>query len=243
MADYNVEQLKRSFGTVKLLKGTKLYYFGKNLYNCLFTLSDELFLRTYLHPSDKPCKVSRDVVTVIELQRDVTLIFMISSIQSSYIRAYLNLYLDISNLEELKPQPEDTERILKDHKLIEAWQSEGFDGWISSVNGENRNLDVVLFNNSEVFKVIDSKPIIFDWSNWYIKTWGTAYPVSIIQYPPEMTLNVRYKNQFEAYQDYMKDNPNGTTLCILLNNATIHYIDTPYIPVICSSIIVEDVPL
>ena len=182
MADYNVEQLKRSFGTVKLLKGTKLYYFGSNIHNCGFTLSEELFLRTYLHPSDKPGKVWRDVVTTIELQRDVTLIFMIRFIKACHIYTYLNLYLGISSLEELKRMPENTKRILKDHKLAEAWQSEGFDGWISSINGENLDIDVVLFNNPEVFKAIESNPLKFDWKNWYTKTWGTAYPVSIIEF-------------------------------------------------------------
>jgi len=56
-------------------------------------------------------------------------------------------------------------------------------------------------------------------------------------------LNSRYKAQFKAYQKYMKDDPNGTTLCILLNNASIQYINTPFLNVVSKSTIIEYIPL
>jgi hypothetical protein len=96
----SLKDFKNSYGIVKLQKGTILYYYGYNFSNSRFTLSEELFLRTFFHPSDKPFKKVDENITVIELQKDITLIFMINKITVSFIRSCLYTYLDISNLEK-----------------------------------------------------------------------------------------------------------------------------------------------
>lgn len=219
MSEYNVAELKSSLGIVKLLKGTRLYYYGYNWFNSNFTLSEKLFLRTYLHPSDHPCKRNNEIITVIELLKDITLLFMIHSINYSIIVTYLNNYIDFLNIN----LPEK-KRNLTDKKLINAWQNEGIDGWLSSI--KNNDIDVVIFNDPSIYKIIETKPILFDWSNDIIKKWGIIYPVYIIQYPTEMILNSKYKSQIDNYKQFIENNnPDGTTLALLLKYSNIIYID------------------
>jgi hypothetical protein len=112
MSENNIADLKTSLGTVKLLKGTRLYYYGYNYPNCGFILSEKLFLRTYFHPADKIGKRSDDKITIIELQKDITLIFMINKINGSHIYSYISQYLDIDNLNDSMPKPSESKRIL-----------------------------------------------------------------------------------------------------------------------------------
>ena len=233
MSEYNVADLKTSLGTVKLLKGTRLYYYGYNYPNCGFTLSEKLFLRTYFHPGDKNGKRSEDNITVIELQKDITLIFMINKINGSHTYSYINQYLDISNLEKSKTKSDNKYRILIDDKLVNMWEKEGLSGWISSIS--TLYLDVVIFNNPELFKIIECNPLQISKLSKYINYLNIYYS--------EIILNIRYKLDLEESLEQIKDydQEDITSFCVLLRNSKINYINAPVLKLKWDSTLVEDI--
>jgi hypothetical protein len=233
MSENNIADLKTSLGTVKLLKGTRLYYYGYNYPNCGFTLCEKLFLRTYFHPADKIGKRSEDKITVIELQKDITLIFMINKINGSHIYSYISQYLDMSNLEKSNPEPSNTYRILIDDKLIDAWQKEGLNGWISSIS--SLYLDVVIFNNLELFKIIEFNPLQISKLSKYIN-WLNIYH-------PEIILNTRYKLDIEESFKKTKDDEFKyiKPFILFLRNSKINYINAPILKLKWKSTLVKDI--
>lgn len=223
MSETNEHSLRTSYGTVILSKGTKLYCM-KHTYR----IGDPV-LFVSLHPSEWSLSGNTKIIT-LELKKDISLLFMISLIRNLSIISAINTFLGntISNL------------FKNDYEKIKNWipylQKEQLDGWLTSIDNTD-TIEFAIINDPSIFKVMDCKPIYFDWCNpTYIKdsfdkyrfipkNWGIHYSISK---ESKMILNSRFKPQIEAYIHLIKNEfPKETILYTMFINAGIEYIDAP----------------
>lgn len=217
----NGGSLATNYGVVILPKGTRLYHVSStNL--CDLPQKPMLFM-TY-HPSEW---YSEDThVSVIEVQKDVKLLFMISQINNLRIFSSLNQLLEYTNTNLAKMNPE------KIKEWIPFLQKEGFDGWLSSIENKTA-IEIAIRIDPTILKIVECSPIEFNWKNTnYINTelvpknWGTKYP--LFSGPFALILNKKFKSQIEKYQKQIaNEDPRGTAFSIFLENAVITYIDVP----------------
>jgi hypothetical protein len=101
-------------------------------------------------------------------------------------------------------------------------------------------LDVVIFNNQELFKIIECKQTGY---NHVCKIWFIEYPISVFSYPPEIILNIRYKLDIEKYLENRKNEEPQylSTFYHFLHNSKIAYIDAPILKLRWKSTLVEDI--
>lgn len=216
--------LQTSYGIVKLPKGTRLYHLSTNK---LCTLPQKPILFMTLHPSEWYLEDS--YISVIELQRDITLLFMINQIYRMKIYSSLTNYLKTQNTNLAKT----------DYNRIKCWipylQKENLEGWFSSIENKTA-IEFAVLNDPLILKIVECLPIQFNWANTRYskdmnlipKKWGTTYPISSLTNPIHMILNRRFQPQIEAYKAQVaEEDPEGTALSILLKNASITYIDAP----------------
>lgn len=215
------DNLRKTYGFVTLPKGTRLYHSSSSK---ICTLPNKPVLFMTLHPSEWYNEDSN--ISIIELQRDVELLFMVKLIRQQRIFSALNTLLGTprSNLAKMN------------YNNIRRWlpylQAEGLDGWFSSIeNGST--VEFAIINTDENLKLISCDPIQFNWNNMrYIentilpKTWGSTYPLSPLTIPIKFTLNSRFKPQIEAYIENVDgENYDGTSFVIMLKNSEINYFD------------------
>lgn len=167
-------------------------------------------------------------MSVIELQRDTTLLFMVKDIVRFRIFSALNLFLG----------PENTNLAKQSISRLEQWipylQRENLDGWFSSIENKT-TIEFAILNEPSLLHMLECKPLIFNWTNTnYVngelrpKQWGTQYPISSLTKPIHMKLHIRFKQMIESYQVYIeKEEPQGTAFSVLLENADILYFDGP----------------
>lgn len=216
-----VSGLRASYGEVLLRKGTRLYHTSPT---AMCERPDKPMIFTTFHPSEW-YRNSEDVVSVIELQQDVSLLFMVQGIRHLRIFSALGNLLDKpgSNLMKMR-----IEYLTKFRPWLEKEQ---FDGWFSTIEGKTA-IEVALINNPAVYKVVECAPIQWSWNNSTIgndgalvpKKWGSVYPVVIPT--PRLTLNARFRPQLEAYiAEIARDDPGGTAFSRILEEADIRYVD------------------
>jgi hypothetical protein len=173
-----------------------------------------------LHPSEWYAEDSH--ISVIELQREVTLLFMVQSIHRMRVFSSLNAYLEngASNLAKM------------DYEKIKCWlpflKKENLDGWFSSIENKT-SVEFAVLNDPSVLKIVECLPIHFNWANSTYnkpKNWGTTYEIT--KTPIRFVLNSRFKSQIEEYERQVaRDDPDGTAFSVLLKTATIDYIEAP----------------
>ena len=216
-------KLKSSYGVVVLPKGTRLYHAGIKK-RCSLPEKPVIFMT--LHPSEWSYEEFH--ISVVELQRDVTLLFMVKDIYRMRLYSSLNMYLENgTNLAKM------------DSNKIQCWipflKNETLDGWFSSIENKTA-IEFAIMNDPTILKIIECLPITFNWTNSTYnrnmslvpKNWGTRYPISSTILPVKFILNSRFKPQIEKYQEQIaEEDPNGTAFSILLKNAEIDYFDAP----------------
>ena len=220
--------LRSSYGTVKVPKGTFLYHASTSK---LCAFPDKPMIFTTIHPSEW-YTIESLYITVIEIQRDIELLFMISLIFNTKVYSSLSNYIDSNNTNLAKI---DFERI---HTWIPHLHHENLDGWFSSIENKYA-IELAIINDPSILKIVECNPIQHNWKNSkYMnndptkelipKYWGTVYPLTIQHSPLRMLLNSRYRTQIEDYKKYItKEDPGSTALSLVLENAEIDYFDAP----------------
>ena len=216
--------LRSSYGTVHLKKGTRLYHTSTTE---LCTLPNKPVLFLTLHPSE--WHIENTHVSVIELQRDVSLLFMVKLIRSIRIFSSLNDYLD-SNSNNLTKMQYD-----KIKTWVPHFKEESLDGWMSSIENKTA-IEFAVINDPAIIKLVDCLPIQYNWANSTYnnndelvpKNWGKLYPLYTKEYPVQMHIHSRFRPQIESYKKIMEESDKlGTAFSVLLDNAEITYFDGP----------------
>lgn len=215
--------LLSTYGVVIFPKGSRFYHASFNQY-CNLPKKPMLF--TTLHPSEWYSQDS--YISVIELQRDIRVLFMIQLIRNYRIYSALNNLLEYSNTNLAK---------MNESKLKE-WvtylKNENLDGWLTSIENKT-TIEIAIRMDSSILKIVECNPIQMNWINSkYLnntiipKQWGSLYPITTTKAPVKIIINKHFKEQIEKYQtDMAEEEPQGTTFSILLENADIQYLDSP----------------
>lgn len=217
-------KLRKSYGTIKLQKGTILYHTNNQP---LLKISPEFsLLFTTLHPSDWEFG---DYIYTIELQKDITLLFMIENIKNDILHSVLHKFLGNSS---------SNSNMKKTNKNnIKCWipylKQENLDGWFTSI--ENKlAVEFAILSDLSILKIINYSVLnSYNWKNVnndkiISKNWGTKYPISSLTKPVTMNLNSRFKTQIKEYKKYIKkQHLGGTVFSIMLTNAKIKYFEAP----------------
>jgi hypothetical protein len=219
--------LRSVYGEVILRKGTVLYHTSEVPFK---ENPAKPMLFTSFHPSEW-YNLTDEYVVRVQLKRDISLLFMISSI---HYKSHLLPLLDV-----LLNKPGQNLRKMADETLAccsNYLKRDGFDGWLSSIEGKS-TIEAALLNDMSIFEVLPTEEINgrmwtnshYNSENIFIhKRWGTKYPISTLSLPATLNINKRYKEQIDAYTEYV-----GRKMCdefafqILISNATINYIDAP----------------
>ena len=222
--------LSSSYGYVILPKGFRLYHVSAS-HLCALPPSKPIIFTT-LHPSEYYMEDAH--ISVIEVQRDVKLFFMIGLIKGMRVFSALNSLLGNNN----------ANRIKMDYDNIRPWipllQKEGLDGWISPIESKIA-IEFAIVNDPSLIKIVECKPLQYKWSNsrytdngerFIPKNWGTVYPLHSLAQPVKFAIHSRFRPQIEAYIALMEEeDPQGTAFSVLLNNAEITYFDGPVKPI------------
>jgi hypothetical protein len=188
--------LKNIYGEIILKKDLILYH-----------TSDEQF--TYKSEKDKPMLFCTfhpseygmigDYVTFVKLKKDVSLFFMVEEFKKARIFSSLSTLINHKNGNLAKKH--NIELNFFSNKL----KKENFDGWFSSIENKG-TVEVALINDNNIFKIIESTPLMNNWNNGNInnnqvkiKNWGKKYKVYSIENPVIININERYKNMIEKY--------------------------------------------
>ena len=215
-----------SYGSITLPKGMKLYHASASKI-CSLPNKPVLFLT--LHPSEWYMEDAH--IAVIELQRDVTLLFMIKDIKEMRIISSLNDFLGKPNSNLAKMNYDNVKQ------WIPYLQNEGLDGWMSSIENKTA-IEFAIINDMSIINIVDCLPIQYNWSNSTVnynddntytlkpKNWGTVYPLYTFMYPVKIHIHERFRDKIEAYKKKVsEDDPFGTAFSVLLENASISYFD------------------
>jgi hypothetical protein len=216
--------LRTSYGTVTLPKGLRLYHASTSSL-CKLPKKPVLFLT--LHPSEWHYEDA--YISVVELVREVNLLFMIKYIHQLRILSALNEFLEEPHNNMAKTNYDNIQ------KWIPSMQKESLDGWLSSI--ENRTaIEFAIINDPSILRLVECNPIKFNWTNTNYnkdmilvpKKWGTTYAIHTNAMPLQMHLHKRFRPQIEAYKKKVEEeDPDGTALSLLLKNATVTYFDGP----------------
>jgi hypothetical protein len=192
--------LRRVYGEVILRKGTILYHTSDNKFRIN---PQKSFLFTTFHPSEWS-NIDKYITRII-LRRDVSLLFMVGSIER--YRIYSPLEILVNDLEQI-PGYHGKLRVYKYPCYADELKKQNFDGWFSSVQ-DRAQIEVALLNVNTIFSTEKSELYIS--SNCkngniidnvvYVKDWGKRYPISILkpQYQPILKVHERYKTMFRRY--------------------------------------------
>ena len=217
--------MRTSYGELVLRKGTRLYH-TSGIPMCEKPEKPMIFLT--FHPSEW-YRNSEDYVSTVELQRDVSLFFMVQGIRRLRVFSALNTLLNKPDQNLMKMRNEN----LACYKSF--LERERFDGWFSTIEGKTA-VEVALLNNP--YKLIECVPIQWSWRNSHMtdngnlipKMWGNVYPIGV--HPARLTLNAIFRPQIEDYRaEIEREDPGGTAFSRILDTAEIRYIDAPVRPI------------
>ena len=211
------QSLRKVYGEVILKKGSILYHTSQEPF---IYRAEKPMLFCVFHPSE--WEHINNYVTRIELQREVSLLFMIDGFEKIHVFSALNTLIDKPGLNLAKMF--DGNLACYSQKL----RDEGLDGWFSSI--ENRGtVEIALVNNSSIFSSSSSEILRRNWRNSNnlnnivtTKNWGTLYPICTTIY---LNINERFRRHIETYNKRNIDSifPNDFIFQILLANANITY--------------------
>jgi hypothetical protein len=219
--------LRSSYGEVILRKGTILYHVSKGAFQ--YSPLKSLLFFTF-HPSDVIYRVSSPYITRIELQRDISLLFMISQFHQTRIMPLLDKLTG-------SPGRSFVKQHVGYHECYTQYlRKDRFDGWLSSFDGK-QTVEVAILNIPGLYRVIESAPVIYDWRNSHYvgdtfvqKNWGMEYP--LIVSTPLFRLHQRFESQIEKYLlDTDLEEPSGYIFPQILRSSVLEYIDTPFVDV------------
>lgn len=215
--------LRTSYGVVIVPKGTRLYHLSTST---ICSIPEKPMIFTTVHPSEWYSENA--YISVLEVKKDIELLFMISQIKRSRVFSSLNRFLTSGNTNMAK----------MDYERIKTWlpylKKENLDGWFSSIQN-GFTIELAIIGTQDRLKLIECNPIQYSWANSkYLndsiepKNWGTYYPISTKYLPLKMFLNSRYSSQIEDYKKFIaNEEPFSTSLSIILENANITYFDSP----------------
>lgn len=217
--------LRSSYGYIILPKGMHLYNVGIKS-RC--ELPKKTIIFTTYHPSE--WYFDDAFVSVIELQRDVELLFMIDIIRNMRIYSALNSLLDKNNSNLMKMKSDNCTM------WTQYLQEENLDGWFTTI--ENKSpVEFAIHNDPSILKLISCEPLQRNWTNSYYsrkngmlipKDWGTIYPV-YTEKSIQFIIPKRYEIMLETYKTQVQEqDTNGTALYLLLKNGKITYTNEPF---------------
>jgi hypothetical protein len=176
------------------------------------------------HPDEYA--TSGEYITKIQLQKDVSLFFMIDNIYKTFIiSALISLlnnpigYLETRNYDKLI-------------YFINKIKEEKFDGWFSSIDKKIR-LEVALINNKNIFKKIDENIKFINNKNFNLNRiypLDNKYLICSLENPLIININTRYKKIIQDYIDLgiKKKYIDKIDFQIILQNAIISYHEHNY---------------
>lgn len=217
--------LRSSYGYIVLPKGMRLYHVSIKS-QC--DLPKKSIVFTTYHPSE--WYFEDTFVSVIELQRDVHLLFMIDLIRNMRIYSALNTLLGIPNSNLMKMKSDNC--TLWSNYL----QAEQLDGWFTAI--ENKSpVEFAIRNDPTILQLISCEPLQHNWRNSYYsmtndtiipKNWGTLYPIYNEKHV-QFFIPKRYEQMIELYKKQVEEeDTNGTALYLLLKNGKITYTNKPF---------------
>lgn len=224
--------LRSSYGYVVLPKGMNLYHVGIKT-QC--ELPNKSVLFTTYHPSE--WYIEDAFVSVIELQKDVRLLFMIDTIHNMRIYSALNNLTDIPGGNLLKMKSDNCKLWLP------YLQREFLDGWFTSIENKT-TVEFAIRNDPSILKLISCQPLQLQWNNSKFssdgtlipKNWGTVYPV-YTKKPIHFIIPKRYEPLIVKYISQIQEQDTyGTAFSLLLKNAIITYTNEPFIKIHWDSI-------
>ena len=206
--------LKDSYGKMILKKGSILYHTSENKFSKDI---NKPFLFLTFHPSE--WYVTNKYVTIIKLKKNIKLLFMIEIFKGGRIFSSLNTLTKHPNLNLAKKYDNN----LRCYR--EELKKENYDGWFTSI--ENKaSVEVGLINDENNYEVVTTEKLRKNWKyNNNKKFWGLEYPISTIEIPVKLKINLRYKSMIKEYKKYCvkSGNENNTIFMIMLQNAEIYY--------------------
>jgi hypothetical protein len=215
-------KLKKIYGKMIIKKGSILYHTS---YEEFKTNPDKAMLFCIFHPSE--WNGYSPYITFIRLKHNVKLLFMVDEIIKNKILSNLNSFTNHKNGIMIKRH----NNILK--LFSTKLKKENFDGWFSSIEDKSA-VEVALINNDDIFEVVKTEELKRNWRNGNCanqnnikipKNWGYLYPISTIERPVKLKINLRYKKMIEEYKKYEKLSkyPFEYIFQVLLENAKIFY--------------------
>lgn len=212
--------LRSSYGYIRLPKGMCIYHASKSE---LCVLPEKPILFTTYHPSEWYTEDA--YISVIELQKDIDLLFMIQNIRGLRIFSSLSNYLEPPGNNMSKMNYENCK------KWIPYLQKESLSGWISSIENKTA-IEFAIINDPSILKIVKCNPIQYNWKNatytnegtFVPKQWGNIYSISNKRV--KMHIHRRFKPQIESYiETILQEDKNGTAFSLLLDRADISYFD------------------
>ncbi len=121
--------------------------------------------------------------------------------------------------------------------FVKELKKENYDGWFSSIeNGPT--VEVALINNTDLYEIINSNKCNENWSyssynnpntfNLTPQDWGKKYKINTQEKPVILKINKIYKPMIKKYINRYRNINDKTAFYIVLKNATIEYINSPY---------------
>lgn len=203
--------LKKTYGVMKIKKGTILYHLSdekmrykneneKGLLYCVFHPSEGDILCKYVH--------------YIKLNQDLLLLYLIEGFDRERILSLIKFETNEENILEFKKNKEkmiDYKNKLLDKKL---------DGFITSFDNSGI-IEIAINNKYGIYKKIKTRKLKKDWINGYEKDgkiiekyWGSEYKISRIKDNIDLILDKVLKREIKKY---IKKGKSEYILQIILN--------------------------
>ena len=218
------QPLRKVYGELVLKKRCVLYHTSQEPFE--YRASKPMLFCVF-HPSE--WEHINNYVTRIELQRDISLLFMIDTFNKTHVFSALNGLINKPGLNLAKMY--DVNLACYSKKLHE----EKFDGWFSSIENKG-SVEIAILNDPSIFSYKPSEFLKRNWRNSNnlnntvtTKNWGTLYPICTKIQPAILNIHERFRIPIETYMKNNKNSifPNDFIFQILLSNAIISYHRSP----------------
>ena len=209
-----------------LQEGTLLYH-TSNMKKLLNFNDKILFLFCTFHPSEYG--TNQKYIHTFRLKRDVKLFFMINDIREKILTILNSSFENIVNCNKINLKRINIDKI---SQLTKKLKDKNFDGWFSSIHNSSFNVEVALFNDSNIYEQVNSSNLILDLTNFnenkeYFNS-GNSYKINTINNPIKLIINIRYKNNIKKLLNRLYNNKKfipKSVFDIVISNADIIYFD------------------